>query len=753
MNTIFSLKRDVSSALALSALALFALSTQGQEIKTRGQVFPDLQLPKAAWGTALIDALGNNLTAIAAWYGKTGAELRNLIAQDPSLHGDIRGKLLYICDAPPPQDAAMTSGSGTVAASPFPGEQTFLLHSRPGATRVIYLDFKGHTTSGTSWNSSFTGGASFVTPPYDIDGNTASFSTTELERIQYIWQRVVEDFAPFNVDVTTEDPGVEALRKTSASDLNYGVRVCIGGSSYDWYGAGAGGVAYLNSFTWNTDTPCYVFTAQLGTGQEKYTAEAISHEAGHTLGLSHDGKTDGTAYYEGHGNWAPIMGVGYYRETVQWSKGQYPLANNTQDDLVIIASYVGYVNDDHGNLISSATPLSGANFSSSGVIENTGDIDIFSFNTGAGAVSLTLACAPGSPNLDALLSLYDGFGNLITSVNGAGMGASINTTLAAGTYYIGVDGVGLGDLATGYSDYASLGQYTLSGSAVSTGNQPPTAVAAGSPTSGSGPLSVTFSSAGSIDPDGSVAIYDWDFGDGTGSSAANPTHVYTTDGNFTATLVVVDNGGLSSSAASVAITVVPPPNVLPVATASATPNSGIAPLIVSFSSAGSYDSDGTITGYSWNFGNGTTSTLPNPSTTCTSPGTYTATLTVTDNHGGTASKSVNVTVSPDPSKVIFVSTITMSLVKSSTGNSGRAAVNIKDSTGAAKSGATVTGKWTGLTTATVSGTTDNNGNVTFTSKKVRKNGTFTFTVTGVSASTYTYDASRNVKSSGSVANP
>ncbi len=411
------------------------------------------------------------------------------------------------------------------------------------------------------------------------------------------------------------------------------------------------------------------------------------------------------------------------------------------------------MNDDHGNLISSATPLSGANFSSSGVIEKTGDIDVFSFNTGAGTVSLSLSCAPRSPDLDALLSLYDGFGNLITSVNGAGMGASINTTLPTGTYYIGVDGAGLGDLVSGYSDYASLGQYTLSGSAVSTGNQPPTAVAAGSPTTGSGPLSVTFSSAGSADLDGSIASYDWDFGDGTGSDLPNPTHAYTTDGNFTATLVVVDNGGLSSPAASVAITVVPPPNVPPVAAASATPTSGIAPLNVSFSSAGSQDSDGSIVGYSWNFGNGVTSTLPTPSTTYTSPGTYTATLTVTDNRGGTASKSVNVTVSPDPSKIIFVSNITMSLVKSSSGNSGRAVVNIKDSTGAVVPNATVPGKWTGLAIATVSGATDSNGNVTFTSKKVRKTGTFTFTVTGVSASTYTYDASRNVETSDSVANP
>ena len=60
-----------------------------------------------------------------------------------------------------------------------------------------------------------------------------------------IWRSVAEDFAPFNVDVTTEDPGVEALRKFGTGDTQWGVRVVIGGSSSDWYNGKAGGVAYL----------------------------------------------------------------------------------------------------------------------------------------------------------------------------------------------------------------------------------------------------------------------------------------------------------------------------------------------------------------------------------------------------------------------------------------------------------------------------------------------------------------------------
>ena len=283
------------------------------------------------------------------------------------------------------------------SAALAPLDQTFRLHSRPGALRKIYLDFNGHTTTGALWNQNYTGGANIVTPPFDIDGNPASFSTTELERIQYIWQRVVEDYAPFDVDVTTEDPGVEGLRKTTSTDLAYGTRVVIGGSSYDWFGAGAGGVAYIGRFNWSSDTPCFVWPAQLGAGNEKYVAEAISHEAGHTVALYHDGKTDGTAYYSGHGDWAPIMGVGYYKSIVQWSKGEYSLANNTQDDLAVIQSYVPYRPDDHGNWIGAATILTGPTLQAQGVIERNTDVDVFGFVTGAGVISLSVATDPRSP--------------------------------------------------------------------------------------------------------------------------------------------------------------------------------------------------------------------------------------------------------------------------------------------------------------------------------------------------------------------
>jgi hypothetical protein len=105
------------------------------------------------------------------------------------------------------------------------------------------------------------------------------------------------DYAPFDVDVTTEDPGEAALRGD-------GIRVVIGGSSADWYGDAAGGVAWVGSF--GSEQPAFVWPALLGPFKVKYVADAAAHEAGHTLGLLHDGNSK-TAYYAGHGNWAPIM--------------------------------------------------------------------------------------------------------------------------------------------------------------------------------------------------------------------------------------------------------------------------------------------------------------------------------------------------------------------------------------------------------------------------------------------------------------
>ncbi|MGH9840677.1 MAG: PKD domain-containing protein [Blastocatellia bacterium] len=516
------------------------------------------QRPWGARRQAALNRLGGRLAEVARRYRQTPEGLRALLQRDRHLWLDNQDRLVFLDEFVPEQAPAQTGSIGATAQALVPNDQTFLLHSLPGGSKVIYLDFDGHTTTGTPWNNDY--GATITSGPFDLDGNPGAWSAAEHERIQYIWQRVAEDFLPFGVDVTTQDPGVEGLRKTATNDEFYGIRVVI--SPTNWFNTGAGGVAYIGSFNWNTDTPCYAFSAQLGNGNEKYVAEAASHEIGHTVGLLHDGAT-GTAYYLGHGDWAPIMGAGYYEEITQWSKGEYATANQLQDDLTVMMGYgFTYRADDHGGAASNATALTVTNSTSvsgKGIIERTADKDYFSFVTGAGTITLNLSPGPRSPNLDIKADLIDSTGAIVASSNPAGLLSGITAAVNTGTYYLAVDGAGTGDPNTGYSDYASLGEFSISGTIVSAGAmQAPNAIASGSPTSGNAPLAVSFNGAGSADPDGSIVSYAWNFGDGGTAGAANPVHTYTTKGSFTAVLTVVDNDGLTDTA-SVTVTVTGPP--------------------------------------------------------------------------------------------------------------------------------------------------------------------------------------------------
>lgn len=344
----------------------------------------------------------------------------------------------------------------------------FTLHSNPGAGHTIYLDFDGHVTEGTAWNIVPCGCLDqIVTPPYSTDADPA-FSATELANIETMWARVAEDYLPFDVDVTTEDPGVDALSNSGGGDTTWGQRIVIGGSSSDWTGTTIGGISYLGSFDWDSDTPAFVFENNFSGGLGiKGIAEAASHETGHTLGLGHDG-TSASSTYVGHGNgetgWVPIMGNPALRQLTQWSNGDYPGANNQQDDLAVITTGhgFGYRADDHGNSRSQATPFTGL---ASGIITTRQDVDYFSFSTSGGQITLQADPALIGPNLDIGIRLFKN-GKLIASANPIDdLSASLSVTVGPGTYYIEIDGVGRPADAShlGYSDYGSLGQYTLQG--------------------------------------------------------------------------------------------------------------------------------------------------------------------------------------------------------------------------------------------------------------------------------------------------
>lgn len=349
-----------------------------------------------------------------------------------------------------PQAAAVASPSpGPAAAGAIAGLPQ--LSSRPGAAASIFLDFDGHTE--WVWGNYY----NVVTKVYDRDGNPSSFSAAETSAMTEIWSRVAEDYAPFNINVTTVQPPSFANRAA--------IRVAIGGNWSDWFGKSAGGVAYIGGFYNSASNVAYVFEDALGNGNPKYVAEAASHEAGHTFGLLHQAVWNGSRkieeYNRGNADWAPIMGVGYYSARTTWHNG--PTSNSPsqfQDNLAVLAGSsngFGYVADDFGGTVTTAgsLTLSGTTVSQSGKIERNGDWDVFRFTTGGGALNFSLNVAQFGANLDGVLELLNGAGqSILVAAPTTSLGATLATTLAAGTYYVGVHSSG---------GYGNLGTYTLTG--------------------------------------------------------------------------------------------------------------------------------------------------------------------------------------------------------------------------------------------------------------------------------------------------
>ncbi len=201
------------------------------------------------------------------------------------------------------------------------------------------------------------------------------------------------------------------------------------------------------------------------------------------------------------------------------------------------------------------------------------------------------------------------------------------------TYFAGsVDEVAVYPKVLSASEVAS--HFSKAGG--TTQNQKPVAAFSSSNTF----LAASFDASGSTDPDGSIAAYAWDFGDGTPQGSGKTTsHNYTAAGTYPVTLTVTDDLGATSSVAQNVTVTNPPPNQKPTA-AFTSSSTG---LTAAFDGSGSADTDGTIASYDWDFGDGTThGGGQSPTHPYGAPGTYQVTLTVTDNLGdiGTTTNAV-----------------------------------------------------------------------------------------------------------------
>jgi hypothetical protein len=356
-----------------------------------------------------------------------------------------------------PQAAAATS-DGVARKAVAAAITVPVLNTRPGAKGVVYVDFDGESVTDPDWNGGRT-----------INAAPMNFAAAEVAQVLAI---SAQDYAPFDVTFTTD----RALYNATA----VGARMRVIVTPTDTAAPGSGGVAYINSWSgaggggFKTDVVCWVFNQSV-----RSVAEALSHELGHTLGLYHDGQTNGNPYYAGHGgglttptSWAPIMGVGYYRSLVQWSKGEYSLANNTEDDMAIIArpaNRFGYLQSE---LLNGAKSLSinGSTFQNTGLLRNQDSVDSYGFTTTGGIFTAAVLPEAADTDLDAKLELQDAVGNTLQLADAPTvLGASLNKTLAAGSYNLVIRGAGTGlkpagGYTTGYSAYGSTGRYVLSGS-------------------------------------------------------------------------------------------------------------------------------------------------------------------------------------------------------------------------------------------------------------------------------------------------
>lgn len=276
-------------------------------------------------------------------------------------------------------------------------------------------------------------------------------------------------------------------------------------------------------------------------------------------------------------------------------------------------------------------------------------------------------------------------------------------------------------------------------------NQPPVAVATAVPPSGVPPLDVTFYADGSYDPDGSIGNIYWEFGDGQNSWGSPSYHTYYQPGIYQVTLTIWDNNNaIGTTTISVNVSQTNPP---PVAVASATPTNGTAPLFVNFSSSGSYDPNGTITSYAWDFGDGNSSNQANPSHTYNNPGIYNATLTVTDNQGATGSDTVTITVIAGTgctTNCLRSTAVIMSARVISGQVRVTSSITVKNENGTAIQGALVAVTWTlpNGTTQTASGITNRSGGIKLSATSGY--GTYTVTITNISKMGYTFDPANSI---------
>ncbi|CAM3618199.1 fibronectin type III domain-containing protein [Nocardioides zeicaulis] len=478
----------VSAAAAAPKVAPAVTTTErDHRRKPRFEVLPPTDLQEPARGAAAIRQLGDDLPVVAAANDLTAAELRTTLREDTTLWVAPTGQLVV------KEQVHRGEGFAPAASPSAPLDQALSLHSLPGSQHTLYLDFDGvGVTSGSVWAQYFDLPAGSY-EGWDPMGDGPGFSADERAAIADIWTRVAEDYAPFDIDVTTADPGEAALVRNGADDTAFGTRLVITDSTSAPAALcpdGCGGVALMGQVDRLAPVgePAWVFAGSVGQSP-KGIAEAASHEVGHTFGLAHDGlvadgDTAAQDYYLGHGTWAPIMGAAYYRPVTQWSNGYYPGADNNERDVDLIAAIAGRRTDEGGDTWDSPLRVP----DTTAYITAEDDVDTYLVDDcTSGAHIAAAVTGGGAANLDVDLTVAHPGGSVVahpnplvssvdtpdhwpwyggaTYVGKAAAGLDAEAAVPEGGPYVVQVGSSLGwtsdDGRTDYSTDGSLGAYRL----------------------------------------------------------------------------------------------------------------------------------------------------------------------------------------------------------------------------------------------------------------------------------------------------
>lgn len=354
--------------------------------KSAGRTSSSFQLERLESRVLLTAAIGGTDTEDYSEFFRPGYGLWDATYKDPFIQGPpSAGTLEWM-------DPILASRNGSTS-NPFSKPNPFPPAGASG-TSTLFLDFDGarvYSRVGDFWL-----GSDYVDiPAYNL--TMFGWGGREAESKNYITEFIREDYAAYNINVTTTQP-------TSGEYTTLYV-----GGTCDWFRPGSSVIGVATYDVGNQDNSNYgfAFTEELGIYQSysggsllnfsEYVANLVTHEAAHTYGANHISDTT-----EMMNPYLPIT-----PRQLMFGQGPIPSSTETQDTQTLLGTTIGYAHgaDDYGSTLSTASTIS-ASGSTQAMLEKRNDVDAFKFTASqTGAINISLVTTVYG-NLNGVVSVY-----------------------------------------------------------------------------------------------------------------------------------------------------------------------------------------------------------------------------------------------------------------------------------------------------------------------------------------------------------